>query len=68
MVFEENNGGVDDAKALLHAKRWDIYVNEKEKIVKGGYSVEVVGIRGRPAATIGLASFRIGPKDHFFDI
>ena len=29
MVFEENYGGVDDAKALLHAKRWDIYVNEK---------------------------------------
>ena len=28
----------------------------------------VGGIRGRPAATIGLASFRIGPKDHFFDI
>ena len=25
-------------------------------------------IRGRPVATIGLASFWIGPKDHFFDI
>ena len=25
-------------------------------------------ICGRPAATIGLASFQIGPKDHFFDI
>ena len=25
-------------------------------------------IRGRPAATIGLTSFRIGPKDHSFDI
>ena len=43
MVFEENYGGVDDAKELLHAKRWDLYVNEKEKLVKGGYSVEVVG-------------------------
>ena len=43
MVFKENYGGVDDAKELLHAKRWDIYVNEKEKIVKGGYLVEVVG-------------------------
>ena len=29
MVFEENDGGVDDAKALLHDKRWDIYVDEK---------------------------------------
>ena len=43
MAFEYNDGGVDDAKALLHAKRWDIYANEKEKLVKGGYSVEVVG-------------------------
>ena len=43
MVFEENNGGVDDAKALLHAKRWDIYVNGKGNLVKGGYSAEVVG-------------------------
>ena len=38
IVFKENGGGVDDAKALLHAKRWDVYVNEKENLVKGGYS------------------------------
>ena len=25
MVFEDNCGGVDDAKALLHAERWDLY-------------------------------------------
>ena len=43
MVFEDNDGGVDDAKASIHAKRWDIYINEKEKLVKGGYSVEFVG-------------------------
>ena len=42
MVFEDNDGGVDDAKSLLHANRWDVYVNEKEKLVKGGYFVEVV--------------------------
>ena len=42
-MFEYNNGGVDDAKALLHAKRWYLYVNEKEQIVKCGYLVEVVG-------------------------
>ena len=28
-VFENNELGVDDKKALLHAKRWDLYVNEK---------------------------------------
>ena len=43
MVFEDNAGGVDDAKALIHANRWDLYVNEKGKLVKCGYSVEVVG-------------------------
>ena len=34
---------MDDKKALLHAKRWDSYVNNKEQLVKGKYSVEVVG-------------------------
>ena len=29
MVFEDNYGGVDDTKALLHAKMWDIHLNEK---------------------------------------
>ena len=43
MVFEENYGGVDDAKALIHAKSWDVYVNEKVNLVQGGYLVEVVG-------------------------
>ena len=42
VVFEDNEGGVDDKKVLLHAKRWDLYVNEKEQIVKGKYLVEVV--------------------------
>ena len=36
-IFEDNEGGVDDKKSLLHAKRWDLYVNEKGDIVKGGY-------------------------------
>ena len=42
-VFEDNEGGVDDKKALLHAKRWYLYVNEKEQLAKGKYSVEVAG-------------------------
>ena len=29
MVFEDNDGGVDNAKELIHAKRLDIYVNQK---------------------------------------
>ena len=32
-----------DEKALLHAKRWDLYLNKKEKLVKGNYLVEAVG-------------------------
>ena len=43
MVFEDNDGGVDHNKALLHAERLDVYVNEKENIIKGGYFLEVVG-------------------------
>ena len=43
-VIEDNDGGVDDAKALLHANRWDVYVNEKGKLVKGRYSVEFLVI------------------------
>ena len=41
MVFEDNNGGVDGTKAILHAKKWDVYNYEKETLIKGGYSVEV---------------------------
>ena len=29
-VFEDNEGGVDDKKALLHAKRWDLYVTRRK--------------------------------------
>ena len=36
-VFEENEGGVDDKKALIHAKRWDLHVNDREQLVKGKY-------------------------------
>ena len=27
MMFEDNDGGVDNAKSLIHSKRWDVYVN-----------------------------------------
>ena len=42
-VLEDNEGGVGDKKALLHANRWYLYINEKEQLVKGKYLVEVVG-------------------------
>ena len=47
MVSEENYGRVDDWRELLHAQRWDVYVNEKEKLIKDGYWVEVVGHDGK---------------------
>ena len=30
-VLEDNGGGVDK-KALLHAKRWDLYLKEKKNL------------------------------------
>ena len=27
MGLEDNGGGVEDKKELLHAKRWDVYMN-----------------------------------------
>ena len=27
MVLEDNDGGVDNKKSLIHAKRWYVYVN-----------------------------------------
>ena len=43
MVFEDNDGGVDNAKTLLHANRWDVCVNENGNLFKAGYLVEIVG-------------------------
>ena len=41
-IFDDNEGGVDE-KALLHAKRWDLYLNKKEILMKGKCLVEVGG-------------------------
>ena len=41
MVFEDNNGGVDDTKSVIHAKEQDVYNLEKQALKKGRYSVEV---------------------------
>ena len=47
MVFEDNGGGVENANELLHAKRWDVYVNEKLDIVQGGYWWKFLVMMGR---------------------
>ena len=39
MFFKDNYGGVDSKKAILHAKRWDVYMNNKLYLIKCGYSV-----------------------------
>ena len=33
----EHNGGSVDEKALLHTKRWDLYLNDTDTLVKGKY-------------------------------
>ena len=38
MIFEVNGVGVDDKKSLLHYKIWDVFMNEKGNLIKGGYS------------------------------
>ena len=43
MGFKDNDGGVDDHKVILHAKMWDVYMNKKKELIKGGYSMEVSG-------------------------
>ena len=47
MVFEDNDGGADDNKDIVHAKRLDLYINEKEVIIKSVYYVEVVSSDGK---------------------
>ena len=29
MIFDNSEGGLDDVKALLHAKKWYVYLSEK---------------------------------------
>ena len=33
--------------SLLHAKMWDVYINERGKLIKGGYLVEFVVSDGK---------------------
>ena len=47
MVFEGNDGGVDDEKVILHANKWDVYMSEKKALIKGEYYVELSGSDGK---------------------
>ena len=38
---------MDNKKALMNYKRWYFYVNEKENLIKGVYSVEFIGYDGK---------------------
>ena len=46
MGFNQDCGGRDDDKALLHDKRWDLYTRQKTSLIKGGDYVEVSGYDG----------------------
>ena len=47
IVFKGNYGGVGDKKSLRHAKMWDVYMNERVNLIKGGYLVEVFSSDGK---------------------
>ena len=47
MVFEDYYGVVDNKKEFLHAKRWYIYLNQEEDLIKSRYYVEVFGSDGK---------------------
>ena len=39
MVFEENEGGRDYYKCLLHDDRWYVYISDKRSLIRFDYSV-----------------------------
>ena len=39
IVFNDNKLWVDDWKAIIQNKRWDVYMNDKLLLIKGGYYV-----------------------------
>ena len=39
IVFNKNDGRVDDQKYILRAKRWDLYMDDKKAFIRGGYYV-----------------------------
>ena len=41
MVFEDKIVWLDEIKALLHTKTWNVYNYQKQALIKGGCFVEV---------------------------
>ena len=41
VVFEDNGGGVENQKSILHAKRQVIYMNKKNYLLRVGISLSV---------------------------
>ena len=39
IIFEDNGGGVDDHKEIIHDNKWDVYKDNKKDLIKGGYYV-----------------------------
>ena len=46
IFFEENDGGLENQKVILHNESWDVYMNDKGALIKGEYFVEVSGSDG----------------------
>ena len=43
MVLKDNKGEVYDDKLIIHANKWDFYINNKQSLIKGWCCVEVSG-------------------------
>ena len=39
MVLQDKYVGVDDKKALIHAKGWDVYINEKKNLIQSALGI-----------------------------
>ena len=42
VVLEDNDGGLDENKYIIHSKSCNVYMNGKEFLLKCGYYVESV--------------------------
>ena len=47
VVFEENYGGVNDKKALIHINRCDVYMNENKSLLRVGIWWKLLVVTGR---------------------
>ena len=43
VVLKDNKGEVYDDKLIIHANKWDFYINNKQSLIKGWCCVEVSG-------------------------